>query len=286
MYKPILYLSFLILFIGILLHFFNCYATVRTVIVMDIFENIIIKNVVSPCLAHFARGANSQIINRSHYGLALCISGKNQYLLDGKTYVLEPGNAMLLPQHSTYEIHSVKDGVFPFIDFTCDNFHCSEICIFPLEDPQTLLKEFDIMKDLFLFKESRLKIISKFYGILHALSQTQRNMHNPLAPAIRYIEKHIADPNLSNAALAKEMGISEVYLRKLFATHHNISPKQYILNIRIHKAQQLLTDTDLSIGAIAEQCGFTGPYHFCQIFKKRTGVTPSAYAKQNIISKF
>ena len=88
---------------------------------------------------------------------------------------------------------------------------------------------------------------------------------------------------LSKAALAKKAGISEVYLRKLFLTYYKITPKQYILDIRLSKAKQLLVDTAFTVTDIARECGFASLYHFCRCFKKKTGTTPTEYAKNNRI---
>ena len=102
-----------------------------------------------------------------------------------------------------------------------------------------------------------------------------------LYPATKYIEENIFNPDLSNAILTKQARISEVYLRKLFLSQYNTTPKQYILNIRINKAKQLLTDTPFTITAISEECGFKSLYHYCRIFKAKTGLTTTQYAKLN-----
>jgi AraC-like DNA-binding protein len=49
----------------------------------------------------------------------------------------------------------------------------------------------------------------------------------------------------------------------------------------MRRAKQLLTDGMLTVSAIAEQCGFSSVYHFSRAFKQTTGLSPTAYAKQN-----
>lgn len=248
---------------------------------MNIFENIIITEVKPPCVAHFEKDQHSHMVNRPGYGLAVCISGRNKYTMNGQTYYLDPGHAILLTKNAEYTIHSLDNGSFPFIDFTCENFHCPQICTFPLEDTKSLLKDYDTIRDMFLFHESRLDILSLFYKVLSKVAQVQQTHHNPLLPVMHYIEENISNPHLTNNLLAAELNISEVYLRKLFSAHYNTSPRQYVLNLRIQKAKQLLTDTPLRMTTIAEQCGFSSQYHFCRIFKERTGLTPTQYAVEN-----
>ena len=72
-------------------------------------------------------------------------------------------------------------------------------------------------------------------------------------------------------------------MRKLFLSYYHITPKQYVLDIRIRKAKQLLCDTPFSVTAIAEECGFSSVYHFCRVFKEKTGFTPTEYANLNKI---
>ena len=101
-----------------------------------------------------------------------------------------------------------------------------------------------------------------------------------MVSVIEYIEKNLSDPLLSNAQLAKQVGFSEVYLRKLFLKHYGTTPKQYILDIRLQKAKQLLAETPFSVTAVAEECGFSSVFHFCRAFKQKTGMTPSEFSKR------
>lgn len=171
--------------------------------------------------------------------------------------------------------------MFPVVNFECNNFSCDEILAFPLEQAQSCIKTFDTLKNLFQRSNSSLEIYSVFYDLLNKVFSA--NIQNPtsLDCAIKYIEKNLRNPELSNGIVAQKIGISEVYLRKLFLSHYGITPKQYILEGRINKAKQLLIDTPFTVTAIALECGFSNVYHFCRAFKQRTGTTPMQYAINN-----
>ena len=96
------------------------------------------------------------------------------------------------------------------------------------------------------------------------------------------IKSSYSDPALTNESLASECKISEVYFRKLFKEHFGISPKQYVIDVRLERARQLLTEGSVSLAQISEACGFTNQYHFSRIFKERVGLTPSEYRKKNL----
>lgn len=248
------------------------------VIKMGVLDDIVITKIDRPFVVHSEKGRRIQMTNRKSYGLSLCISGQITYTMNGKSYISKQDNAVLLPQGGTYSLYGDREGLFPVVNFKCSDFVCNDITVFQLNNPQACLKEFENLKYLFLCNESRLKIYSAFYGILSKISFENSIIHNPLGPIIEYMEEHVSDSDLSNTKLAKTMGISEVYLRKLFITYQNCTPKQYVLNMRIQKAKNMLVDTPYRVSAIAEECGFGSLYHFCRAFKQKTGMTPTEYS--------
>lgn len=246
-------------------------------------DNIVITDIYPPMIVHSEKDRNFQMDNRPYFGLSLCKSGQITYTMNGKNYISNKNNAILLPQGKSYTLFGNKEGLFPVVNFKCQNFDCSEIVVFPLENTQTCLKEFEKLKDLFSHKENRLKIYSTFYELLSEVFFENSNAYNPLKKVMKYIEENISDVELSNIKLAQKLGISEVYLRKQFSAHLKNTPKQYILNIRIQKAKQMLLETPFTVTTIAKECGFGSVYHFCRAFKEKTGVTPTEYAKLNKI---
>lgn len=250
---------------------------------MDIFDRLVVTQIEPPVIVHSQKGRNFQMSRRQSFGLSLCISGQISYVMDGKRYISDPSNAVLLPQDGRYSLHGDKEGLFPLINFHCTGLETCGIMVLPLENPQACLKEFEDLQNLFLHRENRLSAFSAFYRLLAVLHPKERQVPAPLAAAVDYIDKNLYDSSLSNETLALEIGISEVYLRKLFTRHLNITPKQYILNARLRKAKRLLVDTSLTVTEIAENCGFSSLYHFCRAFKAKTGTTPSEYASGNKI---
>lgn len=95
----------------------------------------------------------------------------------------------------------------------------------------------------------------------------------PLAQALSIIH-HSFNQTISIREIAKECGISERYLRKLFATKVGVSALEYLNNIRINKAKELLTNTDHSIKEIAFLVGFNSTDHFARVFRQFAGTSP------------
>ena len=219
--------------------------------------------------------------NRQYFGLSFCLSGQITYTMNGKRFISNPDNAILLPQGGAYCLVGDSEGQFPVINFSCNALDCKEIKVLPLRDPQACLQRFQILQQQFLRNESQLKIYSTFYELLDSLVSQNEQNSDRLTFVMKYIEDHMQDPTLSNVELAKYLGISEGYFRKQFQSYYRVTPKQYILDARIRKAKQLLIDTPFTVAAIAEECGFSSVYHFCRFFKQRTGKTPTQYAIEN-----
>jgi AraC-like DNA-binding protein len=79
--------------------------------------------------------------------------------------------------------------------------------------------------------------------------------------------------------IAARFQISEKHFRRLFKEHTGLSPYQYYLQIRIHRAKELLLGTTLSIKEIAASLHFENPFHFSTVFKQKTGMSPSQCRK-------
>ncbi len=230
------------------------------------------------------RGRKEEIRNRKSYGLSFCAEGKITYEIGGKRAVSDKNHAVILPKGQSYSLRGDKTGKFPVINFDCKEFLCHEVISLPIQSSDTYIKDFEKMKALSLFEENRAKMMSVFYNILHLLS-TESSVRNAILPAMKHIESNYQNPKLSNAELAEQCNISEVYFRKIFTETYKTTPKQFIVEIRINKAKQLLSDGFLNIGAVAEECGFSNQYHFCRLFKEKTGLTPTEYIKRNRVYK-
>lgn len=252
---------------------------------MHSLSSVVVTDICSLFTVDSPRGRQVTVTARPTYGLSFCINGQITYSHGGKRFVSDRDHAILLPQGQTYSLYGDKKGAFPVINFTCAEPLCETVAVLPIHASALYLAEFERMKTLALFPENRARLFSIFYNILDMLAADTAPQHAILAAALHYIGDRISDPLLCNTAVAAYCGISEVYFRKLFHAHYHRTPKQFILEVRLNKAKQLLTDGILSVSSTAEACGFSSPYHFCRIFKEKIGVTPSEYLRQNKICR-
>ena len=83
------------------------------------------------------------------------------------------------------------------------------------------------------------------------------------------------------ALLARSLGVSYTTFRRTFKQQTGVSPAHFQHTIRINRARDLLSSTDLPVTEIAVQTGFATVYDFSRAFTKKTGQTPSAYRSRS-----
>ena len=93
--------------------------------------------------------------------------------------------------------------------------------------------------------------------------------------SLKYIEKHYREP-ITTKFLADMSHISEGHFCHIFKETFGKTAKEYINEVRINKACDLIKTTDMTIFEIAFYCGFTDANYFSRIFKKYKSTTPTS----------
>ena len=93
--------------------------------------------------------------------------------------------------------------------------------------------------------------------------------------AISYIKSHYAEDILVEQ-VAEEIGKTPNYFSSIFKAEVGIPFREYLNRLRVEKARKMLEETDMLIYAIAQQVGYKDYTYFSQIFKKVTGISPTA----------
>ena len=167
-------------------------------------------------------------------------------------------------------------------------------------DTQSRLKGLDLLADDFLSKpfEPQL-LLSRVQGLLSIRAVLNRHLAKQLAantpPLVldpqltqskdyQFTErlKNIIHDNYHNEAFSIEEFAAGLYLSpralqlKMKALY-NLTPSDYIRNTRLEYAEKLLSDSDLSIGLIAEKVGFSSQSYFARCFKVKHNVSPKQF---------
>ncbi len=96
---------------------------------------------------------------------------------------------------------------------------------------------------------------------------------------LAHIRAHFED-KLSLGELAPQFALNANYCCSLFAKHVGKTFSQYVTELRIQKACELLKGSEGSLETVAHQVGFTDVFYFSKVFKKQCGLSPSSYRRQ------
>lgn len=98
-------------------------------------------------------------------------------------------------------------------------------------------------------------------------------------PVKEYLDQNYGE-KITLDELAEKFYINKYYLTKVFKEQYGQSITNYLLNIRITKAKQLLRFSEKTVEEIGLEVGLGAPHYFSQTFKSVEGVSPSVYRKQ------
>lgn len=96
---------------------------------------------------------------------------------------------------------------------------------------------------------------------------------------VEYMEAHVAD-DIALSDMARVVGLTESHFCRSFKRAFGASPIQRLTQQRIERAKQHLAEGRLSVQDVAQACGYAEPGHFSRVFRRMTGLTPSAWRRQ------
>ena len=118
--------------------------------------------------------------------------------------------------------------------------------------------------------------------LLQLLSTRKENpgeikYHHVISQAEQYVKENFCDQNISLISVANHVAMSAAYFSTVFSQTTGRSFISYLTALRIEKAQELLTTTNMKLADIALEVGYNEPNYFSHVFRKTTGITPKEY---------
>lgn len=238
---------------------------------------------------HRKNGRNDFLIVYIHDGQAMVKS-------KGQDYKLEPGNIFIYhPNEEQYygqvNNHPVENYWVHFTGFGVDNvlekLKLNKNNIFSVgvnSQIPAIIKM--IMKETYE-KKDNYELFSASL-LLELLTLASRNINkNPdkmtskINTSLNYINYNYMLEELSVIDLASMSGFCVNRFIAIFKEITGMSPKQYIINMKIQKAKELLSETNLSIKQIASLVGCNDQLYFSRLFKQKEGVCPREWREFN-----
>lgn len=101
--------------------------------------------------------------------------------------------------------------------------------------------------------------------------------------SIKYMNTYY-NSNITIAEICNSIFISTCHFQRIFKKYMNQTPYKYLMELRVNKAKERLLEDTIHVEEIARLCGFVSAAHFCSVFKRMTGVSPTVYRKENLAS--
>ena len=237
------------------------------------------------------KNAGTKRKNRPCWAIVLKYEGETIYTCNGKKYISNLENMVILPKGSTYEWICTKPGRYYTIEFESD-ISCDTIFSFKIENGEKILQLYKETEYKRTLKQEiyKLETLRNVYSILLLVLQasqqkyTSTKKQEKIAPAVEYISNNYY-LSIKNDDLAAHVGLSTIYFRKLFTEIFGTSPISYVHKLRIRKAKEMLKSDHKSLSEIAIALGYANISDFSKMFKKITGLSPSNYLRQNKTTK-
>lgn len=126
-------------------------------------------------------------------------------------------------------------------------------------------------------------LLYQWFALLASAAGLSYGMREPERPGNIYVTKASEymcrnyQNNITVTELAEYVGLNRSYLTTLFQRQLHISPRGFLMQLRIGQAADLLHTSQFSIGQIAHSCGYPDPLAFSKAFHKLKGCSPSEY---------
>lgn len=140
---------------------------------------------------------------------------------------------------------------------------------------------YKIMQTLLHIHQNTIKNIDSLQALKFS---TREEIYRRISIAHDYIHAFFSRP-ITLLEIAKVAGLSQNHLLRSYSEVFRKTPHQYITELRLKKAKQLLSNFEYNITDIAFEIGFNHPVSFSKMFKKYVGISPLQFRKKVILDK-
>ncbi len=233
------------------------------------------------------------------FALVYIAGGQGRFESEGKINLpVEPGNVFLLfpgvwhryqPEARTgwHEFWIGFDGDTAR-NWQLNHFIAPAKPVFKINTEDTVLATFNRILQAARANRPALQQIlagaaANLVGLCYSAQQAPPEAGDPGSNAIELaIARLEADlgRELDIKKLAQELGVSYSWFRTAFTMHTGLAPHQYVLEMRLVRARNLLVGTTLAVKEIAQQTGFQDEHYFSRLFRQKLKCTPSQWRER------
>ena len=219
------------------------------------------------------------------YQLLYTESGVGKVIIKGEEFEVERGDVFILPPVTPHEYRPVSEEWhtlwITYNGVAAKNAFPFDADIRRCEGFVSLYKKIKRGKSQ---SDGHRKTSVALYELLlglfesDGLTPSESEKREPdISTAVQYIAEHYNE-TVELSSLASLAGLSEGHFCRVFKQYTHMRPVEYITNLRIERAKDLLLKKPpITVAEIARQTGFSSPAYFSKTFKEKTGKTPEEY---------
>ena len=209
------------------------------------------------------------------------VSGKGEIGISGQRELLGAGTLIVFKYEDLDFYKSDGEGwSFYWFEFDSDSMDLPLSYAFVVESVTAEIEKMEKCFSLLPIDEESEYLSTVFAGLLgewihgHGKQRTEEQLY--VKRAINYIMNNI-NKNISAEEIASAAGLGQRQLCNMFKEYTGKTAQDYLTELRIKNAEELLRFTSMSIKTIAYSLGFQNQYYFSGFFKKHTGMSPTDY---------
>ena len=229
-----------------------------------------------------------------YYALELCLAGDGMLTIGGRTHHIRAGDMFIMPAGVAREYHTGATGrwrkVFvgmarSMVAEIVDSLGLGDVTVFRPSQPKAQDVERIMNECILLFRDEpegyRMALAKHAYDLLLIAAEAiGRGTPLPLTRAMRYVRDNVGQ-KLTVTDLARIVGYSRSGLYRLFYQHTGMGVHQWLVTRRVERAKAMLTIADSPIKTVADHVGYAAPYQFSAVFRRVTGLSPSAFRRES-----
>lgn len=146
------------------------------------------------------------------------------------------------------------------------------------------ITDFDITKSIDSIEKLKIHLWNHFLKPFNQKVQEPVENQRVIAEIAEYLKEHI-EQDISLDQCARYFNYNPNYLSRMFKKLFGKTYTEYMIDKKIERCKELLSETDLSINEISVRLGYNSPQNFIRVFKKYTLMTPGQYRSQQNLKK-
>lgn len=220
---------------------------------------------------------------RTHWLLHYIISGFGKFTREGTTHSVSPGHLFVIPPYleTYYKADREKPWNYIWIGFTATE-PLPDIFSNPVISCPDAGKIFNEMLSCRSMDNGKSAFLSGcLWKLMGVLLEQGTSKSDYIDKALSYMHSEYMR-GITIQDIADRIGLHRSYFCTLFSRQLGITPSQYLINLRLTKAAELMIDHGERPSVAAASVGYEDLFHFSKIFKKYYGMSPQNYIREKM----